>query len=146
MAIQDFSSPTIIQRLKQHAGSPSPQSDDWRAMVDSVMIDSAYDGQGFNIVLADVPERKTDLVSGEYELDAPSSATTVAVKVTDMRGEEVLEVRRVSNRAITQGVPRLLLSFCFTRSVHAASHAELWYYPATASGAEGKIIQRGKAR
>ena len=58
------------------------------------MIDSAYDGQVFNIVLADVPERKTDLVSGKYELDAPSGATTVAVEVTDMLGEEVLEVRK----------------------------------------------------
>ena len=94
MAIQDFSSPTIIQRLKQHAGSPSPQSDDWRAMVDSVMIDNAYDGQVFNRVLAAAPERKTDLVGGDHELDAPSGATTVAVKVTDMLGEEVLEVRR----------------------------------------------------
>ena len=47
------------------------------------MIDTAYDGQAFNIVLADVPERKTDLVSGEYEMDAPSGATTVAVKATE---------------------------------------------------------------
>ena len=95
VAIQEFISPTIIERLKQQAGILSPQIDDWRAMVDSVMIDSAYDGQVFNIVLADVPERKTDLVGGEYELDAPSGATTVAVKVTDMLGEEVLEVRKV---------------------------------------------------
>ena len=35
-------------------------------MVDTVMIDPAYDGLIFNIALADVPERKSDLVAGEY--------------------------------------------------------------------------------
>ncbi len=88
--IDDFISPTIIERLKSQAGLLTPQIDDWRAMVDSVMIDTAYDGEVFNVVLADVPERKDDLVIGEYELDAPGGETTVAVKVTDMLGEEVL--------------------------------------------------------
>ena len=64
-------------------------------MVDVVLIDTAYDGDVFNIVLSDVPEKKNDLVSGRYELaapdgDAPGSATTVAVKIIDMLGEEVL--------------------------------------------------------
>ena len=40
-------------------------------------------------MLADVPERKTDLVGGEYELAAPSGVTKVAVKVMDLLGEEV---------------------------------------------------------
>ena len=47
------------------------------------------------MALADVPERKTDLVAGVYELDAPAGETTVAVKVTDMLGEEVLKTHRV---------------------------------------------------
>jgi hypothetical protein len=64
-------------------------------MVDSVMIDTAYDGDVFNIALADVPEKKSDLVSGEYELEAPKGQTTVAVKITDMLGEEVLVTRQV---------------------------------------------------
>jgi hypothetical protein len=86
---------SILERLKQQAGILSPQIDDWRAMVDSVIIDCAFDGHVFNIALADVPERKSDLVSGEYELDAPTGPTTVAVKITDMLGEEVLEKRPV---------------------------------------------------
>lgn len=49
----------------------APQIDGWRAMVDSVMIDPAYDGQVFNIALADVPPKKSDLVAGEYELQRP---------------------------------------------------------------------------
>jgi len=44
ITIQDFISPSILERLKQQAGILSPQIDDWRAMVDSIMIDSAYDG------------------------------------------------------------------------------------------------------
>ena len=90
--IQDFISPAIIERLKQQANLLNPQIDDWRAMVDSVMIDPAYDGETFNVTLADVPARKTDLVAGVYELDAPTDGTTVAVKVTDMLGEEVLKL------------------------------------------------------
>ena len=64
--------------------------EDWRAMVDSIMIDTAYNGEVFNIVLADIPEKKTDLVNGKYKLPAPESQTTIAVKITDMLGEEVL--------------------------------------------------------
>ncbi len=95
VTILDFISPAIIERLKQQSNLLAPQIDDWRAMVDSVMIDTAYDGQTLNVTLADVPERKTDLVAGVYELDAPAGGTTVAVKVTDMLGEEVLKTRSV---------------------------------------------------
>jgi len=60
------------------------QIPDWRAMVDVVLIDTAYDGKVFNITLSDVPERKNDLVSGRYELPAPEGETTIAVKIIDM--------------------------------------------------------------
>lgn len=88
--IESFISPTIIERLKQQAGILTPQIDDWRAMVDSVMIDPAYNGEVFNVVLADVPEKKSDLVVGKYVLPVTKDGTTVAVKITDMLGEEVL--------------------------------------------------------
>jgi len=92
--IETFLSPTIIERLKSQAGLLSPQIDDWRAMVDSVMIDSAYDGKVFNITLADVPEKKNDLVGGKYVVEA-RKGVTIAVKVTDMLGEEVLVVKEM---------------------------------------------------
>lgn len=88
--IKDFISPTIIERLNLDQSLFKAQITDWRAMVDSVMIDTAYDGQVFNIALSDVPERRTDLVTGRYELPAPAGPTTVAVKITEMLGEEVL--------------------------------------------------------
>ncbi len=64
-------------------------------MVDSVMIDPAYDGTVFNVALSDIPEKKADFVSGRYELPAPKGKTVVAVKITDMLGEEVLATREV---------------------------------------------------
>ena len=63
-------------------------------MVDSVMIDADYNGSVFNITLADVPERKNDLVEGKYIVEAGKGAT-IAVKVTDMLGEEVLVVKKM---------------------------------------------------
>jgi len=93
--IVNFLSPTIIERLRQQSGVLMPHIDDWRAMVDSVMIDTAYDGQVFNILLADVPEKKNDLVAGKYILPASQGKATVAVKITDMLGEEVLFVEKI---------------------------------------------------
>lgn len=90
VTIEDFISPTIVKRLAEQTGVVEPRIDDWRAMVDCVMIDSSYDGEVFDIALSDVPERKNDVVSGTYELDAPKGKTTVAVKIVDMLGEEVL--------------------------------------------------------
>ncbi len=75
--IEDFISPTIIERLHDQAGILKPKIDDWRSMVDCVMIDAAYDGKVFNVALTDVPEKKTDLVQGNYELAAPGGETTL---------------------------------------------------------------------
>jgi len=97
ITIDDFISPTILERLKQqNKDNPlfQPQINDWRSMVDSVMIDSSYDGKVFNITQADVPEKKNDLVEGKYEVEAKKGAT-VAVKVTDMLGEEVLVTKQI---------------------------------------------------
>jgi hypothetical protein len=88
--IEDFISPTIVERLEMDTPLFKAQIPDWRAMVDVVLIDTAYDGEIFDITLSDVPERKDDLVSGVYELPVPEGATTVAVKIVDMLGEEVL--------------------------------------------------------
>ena len=50
----------------------------------------------FNVALSDIPEKKTDLVQGVYELDPPKAKkVTVAVKIIDMLGEEVLVTRDV---------------------------------------------------
>jgi hypothetical protein len=64
-------------------------------MVDMVLIDTAYDGQVFNIALSDVPEKKDDLVAGHYELPGPVAPTRLAVKIIDMLGEEVIHTAEV---------------------------------------------------
>jgi len=87
--IEDFISPTVVERLQAEAGLLKPKIDDWRAMVDCVLIDADYDGKVFRIGLSDVPEKKTDLVAGRYELPVPVGKT-IAVKIIDMLGEEVL--------------------------------------------------------
>jgi hypothetical protein len=46
------------------------------------------------ITLADVPEKKTNLVAGSYRV--PAGGKAVAVKITDMLGEEVLVEERTA--------------------------------------------------
>jgi len=100
--IEDFVSPTIIERLAQQEGVLKPQIEDWRAMVDCVMIDPAYNGEVFNVALSDVPEKKNDLVEGSYILPAPDGETTVAVKVVDMLGEEVIAAGQLASNSDKQ--------------------------------------------
>ena len=72
--IHDFLSPTIVERLSAQAGVISPEIKDWRAMADCVLIDTNHDGEIFNIHLADIPAKKSDLVTGSYRLPAPPPA------------------------------------------------------------------------
>jgi DNA modification methylase len=92
VVIDDFLSPTIVERLGAQEGIVAPRITDWRMMVDSVLIDPAYDGSVFRVGTADVPEKKTDFVAGTYELDPATAGPTIAVKITDMLGEEILLV------------------------------------------------------
>lgn len=86
--IDDVVSPSIIARLDLQQGVFRAQIPDWRAVVDCVLIDADHKGVVFNVTLADVPERKQDLVLGRYEIPSPPAGATVAVKVIDMLGEE----------------------------------------------------------
>jgi DNA modification methylase len=88
VTIADVVSPSIIARLDLQEGIFRAQIPDWRAVVDCVLIDADHDGAVFNVTLADVPERKQDLVAGRYELAAPPEGSVVALKVIDMLGEE----------------------------------------------------------
>lgn len=93
--IKDFISPTIVKRLDMEQNIFKAKIKDWRSMVDCIMIDTAYNGTVFNVVLSDVPEKKTDLVSGNYDLTSADGKIKVAVKIIDMLGEEVLVTKEV---------------------------------------------------
>jgi adenine-specific DNA-methyltransferase len=58
--------------------------------VESVEIDSDYDGRVFCPALADAPQARRAQVEGQYILAAPTGAATVAVRVTDVLGNEAI--------------------------------------------------------
>lgn len=90
VTVNDVFSPGILQRLNLEQGVFRAQIEDWRAVVDCIMIDTDYGGEVFNVALSDIPARRQDLVEGRYELPAPPKGATVAVKIIDMLGEEVI--------------------------------------------------------
>jgi len=93
--IQNFISPTIIERLNIDNTLFKVKIPDFRCMIDTVLIDNNYDGETFHIVYSDVPEKKNNLVKGKYEIEIPKSKTNVAVKIIDMLGEEILISKEV---------------------------------------------------
>ena len=65
--------------------------EDWRQLVDSIMIDWNYDGVVMQPAVTDVPG-KNELVSGIY--DIPEGRGTIKVKITDLLSESLeMEVR-----------------------------------------------------
>jgi len=63
--------------------------------MDCIMINAAYEGEVFNVTLDDIPARKQDLVTGRYELLAPTKDSTAAVKIIDMLGGEVIVTKKM---------------------------------------------------
>lgn len=65
--------------------------EDWRQLVDSIMIDWNYDGVVMQPVITDVPG-KNEIVKGIY--DVPDGVGTIMVKITDLLSESLeVEVR-----------------------------------------------------
>ena len=93
--IQNFISPTIIERLNIDNNLFKVKIPDFRSMIDCILIDNNYNGSIFHIVYSDVPEKKNDLIIGKYEIEIPKDKIKVAVKITDMLGEEVLFVKEI---------------------------------------------------
>lgn len=62
--------------------------EDWKQLVESIMIDWNYDGVVLQPTITDIPD-KNDYVKGEYEI--PADAGKIKVKITDVLSE-TLEV------------------------------------------------------
>ena len=60
--------------------------EDWRQLVESIMIDWNYDGVVMQPTVTDVPDKK-EIVSGIY--DIPEDAGTIRVKITDLLSESL---------------------------------------------------------
>lgn len=65
--------------------------EDWRQLVDSIMIDWNYDGVVLQPTVTDIPS-KNEIVEGIY--DIPADCGTIKVKITDLLSESLeVEVR-----------------------------------------------------
>ena len=64
--------------------------EDWRTLVESIMIDWNYDGVVMQPSVIDIPNRN-QLVTGSY--DIPEDVGTIKIKITDLLSESLeLEV------------------------------------------------------
>ena len=88
LIIKSFYPMNLLQKLSLEKESV----DDWRELVESVLIDWNYDGAVMEPTVIDIPQKKEGLVSGLY--DVPESAGTVKIKITDVLSESLeVEVR-----------------------------------------------------
>lgn len=60
--------------------------EDWRQLVDSIMVDYNYDGTTLNPQIIDIPD-KNDLVKGKYNI--PANHGKIKVKITDLLSESL---------------------------------------------------------
>jgi len=87
LIIRSFYPMNLLQKLSLQ----KEYVEDWRQLVDSIMIDWNYDGVVMQPVVTDVPG-KNEMVSGIY--DIPENAGTIKVKITDLLSESLeVEVR-----------------------------------------------------
>lgn len=87
LVIQVFYPMNLMQKLSLQ----KEYVEDWRQLVDSIMIDWNYDGVVMQPSVTDVPG-KGELVSGVY--DIPEDCGTIKVKITDLLSESLeVEVR-----------------------------------------------------
>ena len=82
LAIRAFYPMNLMQKLSLHR----EYVEDWRQLVDSIMIDWNFDGVVMQPSVTDVPE-KGELVSGVY--DIPENSGTIKVKITDLLSESL---------------------------------------------------------
>lgn len=80
--IEKFYPMNLLQKLSLF----QENVEDWRELVESVMIDFNYDGAIFQPTLLDIPG-KNELVSGVYPI--PSDAGNIRVKITDLLSESL---------------------------------------------------------
>lgn len=80
LQIQSFYPMNLLQKLSiEHQ-----DIEDWRELVDSVLIDWNWDEVTFCPTTLDIPDKK-DLVSGKYEV--PEGAGRIHIKITDLLSE-----------------------------------------------------------
>lgn len=82
LVIRSFYPMNLMQKLSLQ----KEYVEDWRQLVESIMIDWNYDGVVMQPSVTDVPDKK-EMVSGVY--DIPEDAGTIKVKITDLLSESL---------------------------------------------------------
>lgn len=82
LVIRSFYPMNLMQKLSLQ----KEYVEDWRQLVESIMIDWNYDGVVMKPTVTDVPDKK-EIVSGIYEI--PEDAGTIRVKITDLLSESL---------------------------------------------------------
>jgi len=77
LVIESFYPMNLLQKLSMF----KENVEDWRELVESVMIDWNYDGQVFKPEVTDIPG-KNEMVKGVYSL--PKRTGSIRVKITDL--------------------------------------------------------------
>ena len=85
LIVEAFYPRNLLQKLSQQ----KDDVEEWREMVESVMIDWNFDGAVMEPVVIDIPS-KDEFVVGEY--DIPEGASNIKVKITDLLSESYEEV------------------------------------------------------
>lgn len=85
LIVEAFYPRNLLQKLSQQ----KDDVEEWREMVDSIMIDWNFDGAVMEPVVIDIPS-KDEFVVGEYEI--PEGASNIKVKITDLLSESYEEV------------------------------------------------------
>ena len=60
--------------------------EDWKELIDSIMIDWDYDGKVLKPDVVDIPE-KNEIVKGTYKL--PDKTGEIRIKITDLLSESL---------------------------------------------------------
>lgn len=82
LVIRAFYPMNLLQKLSLQKESV----EDWRELVESVLVDWNYDGAVLEPTVTDVPE-KNEMVAGVY--DVPADAGRIMVKITDVLSESL---------------------------------------------------------
>lgn len=82
LVIRAFYPMNLLQKLSLQ----KEYVDDWRQLVESIMIDWNYDGVVLQPSVTDIPGKK-EMVGGVY--DIPKNAETIKVKITDLLSESL---------------------------------------------------------
>lgn len=82
LVIKNFYPLNLMQKLSMQRENV----DEWRQLVESVMVDFNYDGAVLSPMVIDTPDRN-ELVKGVYEI--PASAGKIKIKITDLLSESL---------------------------------------------------------